>query len=254
MNVSLIPVNGIPLVKKGDDIPSLVADAFGKDSFEEGDVLVIASTIVSKAEGMMVDLNGISPGKEAEGLSVRTGKDPRLCQLILDCSDEIIAAGCGPVISKTHHGYICASAGIDTSNIAGDTSIVCPLPRDPDDSARKIRRSLQQMCNKRLAVIISDTQGRPFRVGALGVSIGQSGIDPLYRYKGKKDLYGYELHSSVIARADGIAAAADVVMGQADEGIPVVVVRGAEYTVSDEPATSYMRDPEKDLFYNPLQQ
>lgn len=250
MRVELIAVTPFPLVKQGDDIGSLILDALESMgiSLEEDDAVVVASTIVSKAEGTFIDLTTVTPSERARTLSSTTGKDPRLCEAILRASKRILKVGPGPIIAETHHGFICASAGIDTSNVAGNNDIVCTLPEDPDRSARTIRATLEETFDTRVAVIVSDTQGRPFRIGALGVSVGLSGIDPVWRYKGEKDLYGYTLNASVIARADEIAAAADLVMGQSNEGIPVVIVRGARYRRSDDPATTYIRDVQNDLF------
>jgi coenzyme F420-0:L-glutamate ligase/coenzyme F420-1:gamma-L-glutamate ligase len=250
MRVELIAVTPFPLVKQGDDIGALILDALETMgiSLEKDDVVVVASTIVSKAEGTFIDLRMVEPSERACALSATTGKDPRLCEAILRSSKRILKVGPGPIIAETHHGFICASAGIDTSNVAGNHDIVCALPSNPDRSARTIRTTLEEAFDTRIAVIVSDTQGRPFRIGALGVSVGLSGIDPVWRYKGEKDLYGYTLNASVIARADEVAAAADLVMGQSNEGIPVVIVRGARYRRSDDPATTYIREEQNDLF------
>lgn len=249
MKIEIIPVGGIPLVKTGDDIAQIILDSISDLPVEEGDVFVIASTIVSKSEGQLHDLRSMAPSDEAMLLSERTGKDPRLCELIIKSSRRILRVGEGPIISETLHGFICASSGIDTSNIAGDAQIVATLPVDPDASARRIRESLQSSLDRRIAVIISDTHGRPFRSGAIGVCVGLSGIEPLYCYKGEKDLYGYELKASVIARADEIASAADLAMGQSNEGYPVIIVRGSRYIRSEQArATDYIREEGKDLF------
>ncbi len=248
--VEILPVQTLPLVKQGDDIAALIRSAMEREGITpmEGDVLVVASTIISKAEGCYHDLTAITPGDGARELSEKTGKDPRLCELILQYSPSILRVGDGPIIALTPHGFICASAGIDTSNIAGSTDIVCTLPEDPDASARSIRTALESACGKRLAVIISDTHGRPFRSGAIGVCIGLSGIEPFWHYKGEHDLYGYELHSSLIARADEIASAADMVMGQSDDGVPVVIIRNVRYHAGECSAQAFNREAQSDLF------
>jgi len=249
--ISIIPITGLPIIKEGDDIVGMMESCLGSmgETVEDGDVFVIASTIISKQEGQLHDLRDIEPTGEAKELSLKTGKDPRLCELIIRSSEKILKVGEGPIISLTKQGFICASAGIDTSNIAGDKNIVATLPQNPDDSAVHIREELEARHDKRVAVIISDTQGRPFRAGAIGVCVGLSGIEPFVAYRGKKDLYGYELRASVIGRADEIASAADIAMGQSDEGFPVIIVRGANFIYSDDAkATGFIREREKDLF------
>lgn len=250
MVISILPLHHIPIIKESDDIGKIIVNALNlsKITIEEGDIIVVSSTIVSKAEGALLDLNTIKPSERALELADASGKDPRLCEAILRSSRSIIKVGVGPIIAETKHGFICASAGIDTSNVAGNVNIVCTLPVDPDASARKIKEVIETATGKRIAVLLSDTQGRPFRAGAVGVTVGMSGIDPFWFYKGERDLYDYELKSSVIARADEVASAADMVMGQANEGIPVVIVRGVRYQVSEVPATTYNREKEKDLF------
>ena len=240
----------MPLVQQGDDIAMLIRSALESEhvTLQDGDVLVIASTIVSKAEGCYHNLCDIEPGEQALQLSQRTGKDPRLCELIIRYSPSLPRVGDGPKIAMTPHGFICASAGIDTSNVAGNTDIVCTLPTDPDASARHIRAALEAATGAQLAVIVSDTHGRPFRSGAIGVCVGLSGIEPFWHYKGEHDLYGYELHASLIARADEIASAADMAMGQSDDGVPVVIVRNARYRKGECSATAFNREAASDLF------
>ncbi|HOP09074.1 MAG TPA: coenzyme F420-0:L-glutamate ligase [Candidatus Methanofastidiosa archaeon] len=249
MTIQLIPVGGLPLVKPGDNIPEMITAALNGTDVKDNDVFVIASTIISKAEGQIHDLRSICPSEEAEELSLRTGKDPRLCEVILRNSRKVIKVGDGPLITQTPHGFICASSGVDTSNIAGDTNIVATLPLDPDASARSIRMALEASLGKKIVVLISDTHGRPFRSGAIGVCIGLSGMDPFYCYKGEKDLYGYELRASIINRADEITSAADMVMGQSNTGYPVVIVRGSTYFKSEDArAVDIVREEAKDLF------
>ncbi len=248
--IEILPVQTLPLVKQGDDIAALIRTSLDREgiALTEGDVLVVASTIISKAEGCYHDLSAIIPGENARELAEKTGKDPRLCELIIRYSPSILRVGDGPIIAMTPHGFICASAGIDTSNIAGSTDIVCTLPEDPDASARAIRTALESSFGTRLAVIVSDTHGRPFRSGAIGVCVGLSGIEPFWHYKGEHDLYGYELHASLIARADEIASAADLAMGQSDDGVPVVIVRNARYHAGECSAKAFNREAQSDLF------
>lgn len=169
-------------------------------------------------------------------------------QLILDESKEVLKTGDTVIVVETKDGNICASAGIDVSNVCGDESFVGLLPKDPDQEAGKIRVSLRKITGKEVAVIISDTQGRPFRSGAIGVAIGVSGMEPLWKRAGEKDLYGYELKSSIIATADEAASTASLLMGQANEGIPVVVIRGARYLKGEGSSKELLREKEKDLF------
>jgi len=249
MKIEIIPLEGIPLIKPGDNIPQIIMDALEEQDVLEGDVFVIASTIVSKAEGQLHDLRSITPSEDAKRLSEKTNKDPRLCELILKSSKGIVKVGNGPLITETPHGFICASSGVDTSNIAGDKNIVATLPDDPDRSALQIRRELEERLGKKIVVLISDTHGRPFRSGAIGVCVGLSGMDPFYCYKGEKDLYGYELRASVINRADEMTCAADMVMGQSNSGYPVVIVRGSTFFPSETSrALDILREKEKDLF------
>lgn len=248
--VELIPLQTIPLVKEGDCIGSLICEALAREGrgLKDGDVVAVASTIVSKAEGCYHDLSTLVPRNEALAMADKTGKDPRLCELIIRYSRSIVRVGKGPIIAETPHGFICASAGIDTSNVAGTTDIVCTLPADPDASARAIRDTLQEAHKATIGVLVTDTQGRPFRCGAIGVAIGLSGIDPFWYYKGERDLYGYELHASLISRADELASAADLVMGQSDEGVPVVIIRNARYHPGESSAQSLNRVPADDIF------
>ena len=203
---------------------------------------------MSKSQDRVIDIKKIKPCDKAIELGKKTGKDPRLVQLILDESKEVLKVGDTVIVVETKDGNICASAGIDVSNVCGDESIVGLLPRDPDHEAEKIRVSLKKMTGKEVAVIISDTQGRPFRSGAIGIAIGISGMNPLWKRAGEKDLYGYELKSSIISTADEVASAASLLMGQANEGIPVVVIRGARYLKGEGSSKELLREKEKDLF------
>ncbi len=243
--IRIIPVTGIPLIKEGDDLAKIISDRI---ELQEDDILVICETVVSKSQGRVINLSKIKPSSKAIEYSKKTSKDPRLVQLILDESKEVLKVGDSVIVVETKEGNICASAGIDVSNVCGDESIVGLLPKDPDKEAEKIRLELKKLTGKDVAVIISDTQGRPFRSGAIGVAIGVSGMNPLWKRAGEKDLYGYELKSSIIATADEASSAASLLMGQADEGIPVVIIRGARYQKGKGSSKELLREKEKDLF------
>jgi len=226
MNLELLGLNEIPLVKKGDDIPNLIVAALKKQdiNLQNQDIILIAETLVSKSEGNIINLKDINPSQKAISMAENTGKDPALVEAILNESNEVIAIGPDFIISETKHGFVCANAGIDESNV--DEGLATPMPKNPDKSADEIRKSLENLLKKEIAIIITDTQGRAFRNGAVGVAIACSGISPLWERAGEKDLYGRELQTTEIATADELAGAASLLMGQADEGIPVVIVRG----------------------------
>lgn len=230
MEIKLIGIRNIHLIKEGDDIADLVLNAMDDENIaiEDGDIFVIAETVIARAEGNVINLNLIEPSLEAEELSKKTGKDPRLVEAIIQKSNEIIKVGPDFIISETKHGFVCANAGIDESNV--DNGMATPIPDDPDKSASLIRNNIEKTVDKEIVVIISDTQGRAFREGAIGTAVGISGMKPLWDRKGEKDLFGRELQTTSIAVADELAAAASILMGQADEGIPVVLIKGVEYT------------------------
>jgi coenzyme F420-0:L-glutamate ligase/coenzyme F420-1:gamma-L-glutamate ligase len=229
MCIKLIGIKNIPLIKKGDNLADKILDALIEDGLKilNKDILVIAETVVSKSEGNIIDLDSLTVCKDAMKLSEQTGKDPRIVEAIIEESSEIIKVGPDFIISETNHGFVCANAGIDESNV--EHGKAKPIPIDPDLSAENIRKQIEKSTEAQVAVIISDTQGRPFREGAVGVSIGISGIKPIWNRHGEKDLYDRELKTTEIAVADELAAAASIVMGQADEGLPVVIIRGIDY-------------------------
>lgn len=226
MTIELIGLKDIPLVKKDDNIADLIEEALNKQNITltHGDIVLIAETLISKAEGNFIDLESITPSKEAIEYSKKCGKDPKLVESILQSSNEVVKVGPDFIITETPHGFVCANAGIDESNV--DDNLATPMPDDPDKSAEDIREALEDRYSTEIAVIVTDTQGRAFRVGAIGTAIGCSGISPLWRRVGDVDLYGRELETTEIATADELAAAASLIMGQADEGIPVVLIRG----------------------------
>jgi coenzyme F420-0:L-glutamate ligase/coenzyme F420-1:gamma-L-glutamate ligase len=248
--IEIIAIPDIPLIKKGDDLVEIFLSSMKKANlvFEDNDVLVIAETIVSKAEGGMIDLRNLTLSLKAKKLSKKTRKPPELCQAILNEAKRVVAVGNGPLIVETHHGLICASAGIDHSNVAGSENMVCLLPKNPDRSASQIRMRTMEKTGKKISVIINDTQGRPLRVGAIGTAIGVSGLRPIWVRAGERDLMGYMLKASPIAIADELASAASILMGQSNEGIPAVIIRGASYKRGRGNARILNRERKKDLF------
>ncbi len=203
-----------------------------------GDILLIAETLISKAEGNFIDLESLTPSDEAIELAEKCGKDAKLVESILQASNEVVKVGPDFIITETTHGFVCANAGIDELNV--DDNLATPMPDNPDKSANEIREILEDKYSTELAIIITDTQGRAFRVGAIGTAIGCSGITPLWRRVGDTDLYGRELETTEIATADELAAAASLIMGQANEGIPVVLLRGFD-------SFDLLRDTESDI-------
>jgi coenzyme F420-0:L-glutamate ligase/coenzyme F420-1:gamma-L-glutamate ligase len=246
MLVTIFPLRNFPLINPGDDLESIMVSELRKISLEDDDILVIAHTIVSKAENKVYNLDETSPSPFAQSIGEFQEKDPRKIEVILQESNEIIRMNEHVLITATKHGFICANSGVDKSNTPGET--VIGLPNDPDSSARRIRERIIKDLGKNVAVIISDTFGRPLRVGTVNVAIGAAGINPIDDLRGQKDLFGYELKSTVVAKADEVAAAAGIVMGQSDEGTPVIIVRGVDYEKADISATILIRDRQTDVF------
>jgi coenzyme F420-0:L-glutamate ligase/coenzyme F420-1:gamma-L-glutamate ligase len=215
----VIPVGGLPEVREGDDLASLIASAA---SLEDGDVVVVAQKVVSKAEGRVVRLADVEPSAQARDLA--DGEDPRRLEVILRESARLVRTRPPLVIAETRHGFVCASAGVDASNAPGAETVVL-LPVDPDASAQRLRERLEDLTDRRLAVIVSDSFGRAWRQGTTDVAIGCSGLAPLLDLHGHRDAAGYELHATVIAVADELAGAAELVRGKL-ERVPVAIVRG----------------------------
>jgi coenzyme F420-0:L-glutamate ligase/coenzyme F420-1:gamma-L-glutamate ligase len=238
------PLPGIREVRPGDDLAALVTDAAG-GTLEAGDVLVVAHKVVSKAEGAVVSLADVTPSQRAVELAAEWDRDPRHIQVVLDQSAAVLRAERGVLISRTHHGFVCANAGVDASNAAAPDSVVC-LPRDPDASARRLRAALPG----RPAVVIADSFGRAWRNGQVEVAIGVAGLAPLDDWRGRVDSAGRELRATWIAVADQAAAAADLVRAK-DSRQPAVVVRGLgrHVTEDDGPgAAALVRPVSEDLF------
>ncbi len=247
---TLTIIGGIPDVRPGAALPDLLVAALraGGPRPETGDVLVVAQKIVSKAEGSVADLAQVAPGEEARRLGRETGKDPRLVEVILQESRQIVRVHQGVLIAEHRLGFICANAGVDHSNVGLGPDVVSLLPRDPDASARAIRDAIRGAFGAAVAVIVNDSHGRPHREGAVGVCIGAAGLEPLLNLVGRPDLYGYTLRTSVEAVADELAAAATLLQGQCDEGTPAVLIRGLKVAEGEGGAARLLRDPDRDLF------
>jgi coenzyme F420-0:L-glutamate ligase/coenzyme F420-1:gamma-L-glutamate ligase len=244
-SLEILPVEGIPEVQPGDDLSELISRTAGED-LRAGDILIVTHKIVSKAEGRLVDLRAIEPSALAKGFAARYKRDPRQIEVVLRESRRIVRMDRGLIIAETRHGFVCANAGVDVSNVRGDDR-VCLLPVDPDASAARLRKALVARMGSNLAVIVSDSFGRPWREGITNVAIGISGMDPLADYRGQRDPHGRPLEASVLAVADELAAAAELVMGKT-AGIPVAIVRGYPYERGSGTGRDLLMPPERDLF------
>jgi len=248
--VSLEGVPGIPQVQPGDDLPTLVVDAMraGGCVPEPGDVLVVTSKIVSKAEGRFVDLRSVAPSAEARELAARTDKEPELVELVLTESTGVVRAVPGVLIVRHRLGFTSANAAIDRSNADGSEHTALLMPLDPDASARAIRDAVVDAFDAPIGVVVSDTHGRPWRRGNIGVAVGVAGIEPLIDKSGAVDLFGRELKATLIPIADQLAGAAALVSGETDEGLPVVLVRGMALGPGDGTSADLTYPAETDLF------
>ncbi|RJS89886.1 coenzyme F420-0:L-glutamate ligase [Candidatus Bathyarchaeota archaeon] len=250
VKVEIIGVEGFPIVEAGDDVASLILEAVRAQglSIEEGDVIVVSHIIVSRAEGRTVDLRKVRPSKVAENIASFTKKDPRLVEVILRDSRAIRRMGPRLLITETRQGFVCANCGVDKSNVPGE-DVVALLPEDPDASARRIKERICSLTGKEVAVIICDTHGRAHRMGEVNVAIGLHGLSAIRDRRGERDLFGYRLRVKQTAIADELASAAELVIGQADEGIPVAIIRGYHYPRSEtSTAKDLVRPRERDLF------
>jgi coenzyme F420-0:L-glutamate ligase/coenzyme F420-1:gamma-L-glutamate ligase len=249
--LTLIPLTDIPLVNPGDDLATFIASAAAAAdlSLGDSDILVVTQKIVSKAENRFVRLRDVTPSPEAMALAEITGKDPRLVEVILWDTAEVVRARQNVLIVEHRLGFICANAGVDHSNVSPETDVVLRLPADPDESARQLRAGLRELTGAAPAVIINDSHGRPWREGTAGVAIGLAGLTPTQDLRGHPDLFGYKLQHTTVGFADQVAAAATLVMGQADEGWPAVLVRGLAYQPGEDvSARQILRPRETDLF------
>ncbi|HEY3848291.1 MAG TPA: coenzyme F420-0:L-glutamate ligase [Acetobacteraceae bacterium] len=246
--LELLAVPGVPMVQPGDDLAALIADRAG--TLHDGDVIVVAQKIVSKSEGRSVDLATVIPSPRAVALAAEVGKDPRLVEVILSESTRVVRSRPNLLIMQHRLGFVMANAGVDHSNVAPSDGVdrALLLPVDPDGSAERLRAALAEKSGVRLAVIISDSFGRPWRRGTAGVAIGAAGLPALIDMRGQPDLFGRTLEVTIIGFADEIAAAAGLLQGQAAEAQPVVIVRGLSWTAPDAPVNELVRPPEEDLF------
>ena len=243
-------IPGIPLIKADDDIIAIIierADAAGLP-LSAGDTLVISSKIVSKSLGRLVALDGVEPSAEAQALAAETGKDPRLVELILQESRRVSRKRPGVLVTEHRLGLVSANAGVDQSNIEGDDDMALLLPIDPDGAARDYRKRVKQRLGLDVAVVISDTHGRPFRVGNVGVAIGAAGLPAVKDLRGQRDLYGRLFEVTQVAYADLVASAAHLLCGEADEGLPAVILRGLDLAAPHGRAADLNRAAEHDLY------
>jgi coenzyme F420-0:L-glutamate ligase/coenzyme F420-1:gamma-L-glutamate ligase len=244
-SLSLTALAGLPMVARGDDLARLLGDAMPQP--EDGDVLVVAQKIVSKAEGRLVALESVTPSERARTLGAEIGKDPRLVEVILGESVRVVRSRPNLLIVEHRRGWVMANAGVDQSNIGG-TGQVLLLPEDPDASAERLRAALAARFGVRMAVIINDSFGRAWRRGTAGIAIGAAGLPSVVDLRGKPDLFGRILEVSIIGFADEIAAAASLLMGQAAEGRPAVLVRGLQWSAPESNAAQLVRPAAEDLF------
>lgn len=245
MSLSFHPVQNLPDIRAGDDLGTMLGETIKNQSIT-GDVLVVAQKIVSKAEDCGIELNSIEPGKMAQAYAPKASKDPRVIQAIFDQAHRIIKMEAGVIIAETHHGFVCANAGLDMSNLE-EEGVILPLPEDPDQSAWRIHEKLSDILDDAPAVIISDTWGRPWREGQVNFAIGAFGLNPLRDYRGEHDTSGKELEETIIAEADELAAGAELVMRKTNK-IPAVLVEGYDSPGEKGTAQTLVRDPETDFF------
>jgi coenzyme F420-0:L-glutamate ligase/coenzyme F420-1:gamma-L-glutamate ligase len=244
--LSIWPVTGLPEVRAGDDLAAMIVAASATDPLRDRDVVVVAQKVVSKSEGRVVALSTVVPSERAIRMAEEAGKDPRALEVVLRETKQIVRWERGVLIAETHHGFVCANAGVDRSNAGAPDSVVL-LPVDPDASAARLRAAIRDRTGCDVGVLVTDTFGRAWREGHMNVAIGMAGMPALQRYVGQHDPDGYELRVTEIALADELAAAAELVMGKLDR-VPVAVVRGLEVPSSADTAQEYVRPKEKDLF------
>jgi coenzyme F420-0:L-glutamate ligase/coenzyme F420-1:gamma-L-glutamate ligase len=248
--VEIIAVENLPLFQKGDNIGQFICEAAEKQKnpLQENDVVVVTHVAVSKAEGNVVNLDEVKPSTEALEIAKKVDKDPALVEVILRETKEIVRMRVNSLIVETKNGIVSANAGVDRSNVKGDRNVAL-LPVNPDASAQNIRREIRKRTGRNVAVIVSDTHGRPLRMGEINIAIGVAGIKPVRDRRGEKDLFGYILRIKQTNIADELASAAELVIGQASEGIPVAIIRGYNYQASEEASARELTRPkEKDMF------
>ena len=247
--LTIIPVKGIPDVEPGDNLGEIIVTRLKEqgEEFHEGDIVIVSQKIVSKAEGRIVNLSKVTPSPFASFVSKEAGKDPRQVEVILRETRKIIRMKAGHLITETKHGFICANAGVDASNVARGKDAVTLLPLDPDNSADRIGKTIRKLTGKRVPVIVTDTFGRAWRMGQVNFAIGVSGMKPIHDYKGTRDMYRHTLHVTEIAVADELASAGELVMNKSDK-VPVALVRGYTYRRGKGTGKNLLRPEELDLF------
>ena len=250
--VRIIGLAGVPMVQPGDDLAAMTLDACAATALapQDGDVVVVAQKIVSKSEGRIVEVATVTPSERAIALAAETGKDPRFVEIVLSESRRVVRQRPNLIVVEHRLGFVMANAGIDHSNVGPDDGKehVLLLPLDPDASALALQQQLAQRTGKRVAVIVSDSFGRPWRRGTVGIALGAAGIPAVIDWRGQPDLFGRKLEVTETGFADEIAAAASLVQGQAAEATPIVLVRGLFWTAPEAPAAAIVRPPEHDLF------
>jgi coenzyme F420-0:L-glutamate ligase / coenzyme F420-1:gamma-L-glutamate ligase len=250
----LTPLSNFPLVNPGDPLARIILDVLSQNGIQlvDGDILVLAQKIVSKSENRLVNLTEVIPSNKALELGEKTGKDPRMIQLVLRESNEVLRTRMGSIIVEHRLGFVCANAGIDHSNVSGSwgnaDDWVLLLPEDPDLTAKTIREEVESVCKAKIGVAIIDSHGRAWRLGTVGISIGISGVPGLVDLRGTPDIFGYELRITQVGAADELAAAASLIMGQAAEGTPVVHVRGFPYSLRESSLSELIRPKDQDMF------
>jgi coenzyme F420-0:L-glutamate ligase/coenzyme F420-1:gamma-L-glutamate ligase len=250
MNLTILP--NIPLIQRGDDLAMIILRGLhdARIELQDGDVLVLAQKIVSKSEGRMVRLRDVTPSPQAIELGKQANKDARFCEVVLWDTREILRVRDGLIIVESKHGWVCANAGIDRSNVAphDENEWVLRLPEDADASASRLRERLNALTSRDLGIIINDSHGRAWRNGAIGVAIGVAGLPGVEDLRGKSDLFGYQLQVTFVGVADQIASAASLLQGQADEGHPIVHIRGVPLNRRVGSAREIVRPKEQDMF------
>ncbi|MGI8824784.1 MAG: coenzyme F420-0:L-glutamate ligase [Chloroflexota bacterium] len=250
--IQLLPVRALPLIERGASLADLILDALRTvgESLQQADIVIVAQKIVSKAEGRIVTVDDIVPSARARELAAETGKDPRLVELILRESREVIRAAPGVLIVEDNRGFVCANAGIDRSNVQqeGPGEQVALLPLDPDASATSLMNDFRRLTGMEIPVVVNDSHGRAWRDGTVGVAIGVAGMLATWDRRGDTDLTGYTLEHTILGIADEVAAAASLLMGPASEGVPVVIVRGAQLPRGVGRAKDIQRPRQRDLF------
>jgi coenzyme F420-0:L-glutamate ligase/coenzyme F420-1:gamma-L-glutamate ligase len=248
--IEIIPVKNLPLFQKGDNIGKLISTSAEKQGtpIQENDVIVVTHVAVSKAEGNIINLDEVKPSEKALEIAKKVDKDPEMVEVVLGETKEIVRIGPNSLITETKSGIISANAGVDRSNVEGERNVVL-LPKNPDASAENIRENIKNQTGQTVAVIVSDTHGRPLRMGEINVAIGVAGIKPIRDRRGEKDLFGYVLKIKQTCVADELASAAELVIGQANEGIPAAIVRGYKYQITENASAKELTRPkEKDIF------